>query len=723
MKVRFKLFKISVFWCLIMPVLSYAQQKELITLEDIWVKYKFYPTNIDGFNFMKGDQVYTKAEAGKIEAFDIKNDKKLDLIFDAAEHKAIVFSEYVFSQDEQLILLTNEATPVYRHSSEGRFSIYNRKTKALQPLSTNEGKQRDAWFSPTSDKIAFSRKNNLFYIDFKTGKEHVITTDGLENKVINGTPDWVYEEEFSFHRAFEWSADGRYLAYIRFDEADVPSFTMEQYANKLYPGSTTFKYPKAGEKNSKVTLWVYDTQTAKTEQVKLKEGDLYIPRLFWVERGNQLMVFQLNRHQNQLDLLSYSPQSKQLTTVLTETSKYYVDIEHKFWKFLSKSDEFLWTSEQDGFMHLYLYNLKGQKVRQITQGRFDIEKVHGYDEASNLIYYEAAEQKPYETGVYVVDIQGKNKRALADKSGDNSGDFSPGLKYYVHKFSDKTTPPNYKICDTQKANCRTLQANEALQKTIGNIQFSAPEFITIPTDSATLNAWMIKPLNFDPNKKYPVLMYCYGGPGSQTVKNSFDPFNGMWYQMLAQKGYIVVSVDGRGTGNRGEYFKKCTYMQLGKYETIDQIAAAQWLAKQPYVEASRLGIWGWSFGGYLSTLSLLKGNDVFKMAMAVAPVTNWKWYDTVYTERFLRTPDENKQGYEDNSPVNFANRLKGKYLIVHGMADDNVHYQNAVEMVNALIRANKPFDMQFYPNANHSIGGHRRIHLFNKLTEFVLQNL
>ena len=705
--------------------LNLTAQKD-ITVEDIWQKYTFYPKSVPGFNFLKDGQHYTKLEKGVIKKYDFKTGAFIEDIFNASLASAEGFSgqldEYIFNADESKILIKNETEAIYRRSSRANYYLYDQKTKKLEPV-YKEGKIRNVSFTKASDKLAFSFENNLYVKDLKTGKIKAITNDGDENKIINGTPDWVYEEEFGFDKAYEWSPDGKHIAFIRFDESEVPEFTMTLYNDDAYPEYVTWKYPKVGEKNAVVSAHVYNIEDGSTNQVDLGSGEWYIPRIKWT--GHSLLtVFKMNRHQNELELLLFNPISKRQSSLLKEQNKYYVDV-HDNLTFLKDNKHFIWTAELDGYNHIYLYDMKGNIKQQLTKGDYDVTNFYGVDEKRKLVFYQAAEDGPLNKYVFSVNLKGKNKQRLTPEKGTNGASFSSTFDYFINNHSTINQAATFKVYDVDGKYIKTLEDNANNSNLMEEFGVSPVEFFDFKTsEDVTLNAYMIKPPNFDASKKYPVFMYLYGGPNSQQVTNSWKGFNYWWFQMLAQKGYIVACVDNRGTGGRGEEFRKMTYLKLGHYETIDQIEAAKHLGNLPYTDASRIGIFGWSYGGYMSSLCLLKGNDVFKAAIAVAPVTNWKWYDSVYTERYMRTTAENPEGYKENSPVYFADRLKGNYLLVHGNADDNVHFQNSVEMANALIKANKQFDTYFYPNRNHGIyGGNTRLHLYNKMTNFLLEKL
>ncbi len=705
-----------------------------ITLEGIWKNYEFYPKSVPGFKFMKDGLHFTRKENDKTESkivqYHLGTGDQTDVILKGSDLNKLnnyfdaKFDGYSFSKDENLILLKSRTEQIYRRSSRADFFVYDRKGKTLTQVS-GHGKQRYASFSQKGDKVAFVRGNNLYYKNLKSDDEVVVTSDGRPNEIINGATDWVYEEEFALAKGFQWSPDGKRIAFMRFDETEVKEFTMTIHSGDLYPKYSTFKYPKVGERNAVVSIHIFDLVTGKTIKVETgKETDIYFPRIKWTKDANKLCVFRMNRHQNELDLLLADATTGKTSVLLNEKNKYYIDIDDDL-TFLEDGKHFVWTSEKSGNNHIYIHNMKGKQVRQITKGDWDVLKFYGLDEKDGKLFYQSAEVSPLEKHIYSIDIKGKDKQQLTKTAGTNRARFSTTFYYFINTHSATGVPPSYTVNDAKGTLIRSLEDNTKFRGKLQQYGIEGAEFFKFRTsEKVELNGWMIKPPNFDKNKKYPVFMYVYGGPGSQTVTNSWGSTNFIWFNMLAQKGYIVVSVDNRGTGSRGEEFKKMTYLQLGKYETMDQIEAAKYLGGLSYVDKDRIGIFGWSYGGYMSSLCLFKGADVFKMAIAVAPVTSWKWYDTIYTERYMRTEEENPDGYKDNSPVNFAHLMKGKYLLVHGTADDNVHVQNAMEMVNALVRENKQFDSYFYPGRNHGIyGGNTRLHLYKKMTNFIFDNL
>jgi dipeptidyl-peptidase-4 len=620
------------------------------------------------------------------------------------------------------LLISTETESIYRHSTKALYYIYNLKDKTLKPVT--EAKAMYGTFSPDGQKVAFVRDNNLFYKDLNANKEIQVTTDGKLNNIINGATDWVYEEEFSFSQGYQWNSDGSHIAYYKFDESGVKEFNLTTYGN-LYPTENRYKYPKAGEQNSVVEIYTYELASAKNQKVNTGENkDQYIPRIKWTTNPALLSFQRLNRHQNVLELILADVKKGTVNTILKESNPTYIDITDDL-TFLKDGSGFLWSSELQGFNHIYYYNMNGKLINQVTTGSFDITELKGIDEQAKTIYYVSAEESPMTRTVYSIKLDGKNKKKLSAKSGTNAPTFSNGFKFFINNHSDANTPSFISLHDQSGKLIRVLEDNKALVTTLSTYNLSPKTFFTIKTsEGVNLNAWIIKPAGFDSTRKYPVLMTVYGGPGHNTVNDMWEAQNYLWHQMLAQNGYIVVSIDNRGTGFRGQDFKKSTYKQLGKLETIDQIESAKFLGNLRYVDKSRIGIQGWSFGGYMSSLCMTKGADFFKAGIAVAPVTNWRYYDSIYTERFLQTPQENPAGYDENSPINFVKQLKGKYLLVHGTADDNVHYQNSMEMTTALVRANKPFEMFMYPDKNHGIyGGTTRLHLYTLMTDFIKENL
>lgn len=722
------------------------QVENPLTNEIIWYSRTFIPKDVSGIRSMNSGEQFTTLEVDyrtgntAIKKWSYADYSELETIVSSKDlmvkkegkETPLSIEDYTFSADESKLLIATNVSPIYRHSTEAYYYIYELKTKKLYPLSDYElGKQRLAEFSPKKNRVAFVRGNNLFIKDFDTNEETQVTSDGKMNEVINGATDWVYEEEFSFDKGFQWAPGGDKLAYLKFDESEVKQFQMAMYGS-LYPYQYTFKYPKAGEDNSIVAVEVYEINSKRTTVFDTgSEADIYLPRIKWANDGYTLMVTRLNRLQNQLDLLvgefkGGRPNNRGVQTrvVYSEKAETYIDITDNL-TFLKDNETFLWTSEKDGYNHLYQINLKNGEEKQITNGKWEVTELLGINENTNTIYYISAESSPMERDLYSIQLDGSKKTKISTRKGQNEVDFSKGMKYFINTHSSANTPDVFSLHKANGKEIKVLEDNAHILENMKKYGFTKKEFLTVTTeDNIDLNAWMIKPPGFDAKKKYPLLMFVYGGPGINTVHDAWGGHNFLWFQMMAQKGYVVVSVDARGTGYRGRDFKHCTYLQLGKYETIDQIAAAKKLGEMPYIDADRIGIFGWSYGGYMSSLCITKGADVFKAAIAVAPVTNWRYYDNVYTERFMRTPQENGENYDSNSPINHVSKLKGNYLLVHGSADDNVHYQNTMEMIDALVNHNKQFDLFIYPNKNHGIyGGPTRLHLFTKMTNFLLENL
>lgn len=711
-------------------------QREL-TNELIWYSRAFVQKSVDEVRSMNNGEQFTSLDMDEtgvteINKYNYKDYKKVATIVNSnnvlVENEPIMIQEYEFNADETKLLIATDVEFIYRRSYLAYYYIYDLKTQKTTPLaSKDKGKQMLAEFSPDGKKVAFVRNNNLFVYDLATKSETVITTDGEKNKIINGATDWVYEEEFSIVKAFYWSPASSKIAYLKFDESKVKEFTMILYGN-LYPDLYTFKYPKAGEDNSVISLWIYDITKNKNSEADIFDNsrDIYIPRMKWGKKDNILYLQRMNRLQNKLEYCSLNTDNinEKIKPFYTESSKTYVEINDD-WVFLDNQDAFIRTSEKDGFNHIYIVDFKGN-AKQVTKGNFDVVEFKGIDEKNNLIYYIAAEEGAHRKDLYVIKTDGTGKKKLSTRStGNNNADFSKGMKYYINYWSDANTPLYITLHQANGKELKVLENNKELNNTLKQFNLSKKEFFKFTTsENIELNAWMIKPENFDANKKYPVLLFVYGGPGNNEVTDAWEAQQYMWHQMLAQKGYIVACVDPRGTMYRGEEFKKCTYLQLGKLETQDCIETAKYLANLSYVDKNRIGVQGWSYGGYMTLLCMTKGADYFKAGISVAPVTNWRYYDNIYTERFMRTPQENARGYDENSPINHTDKLKGKLLLIHGSADDNVHYQNSMEIVNALIKSNKQFDMFIYPNRNHGIyGGNTRLHLFNKITDYIYTNL
>ncbi|MES2286885.1 MAG: S9 family peptidase [Bacteroidota bacterium] len=725
-----KIYLLSVFSLLLVNNLT-AQKKE-ITLEDTWKTGTFRSNSVLGLVSMKDGIHYSTIKNDTIFRFSYEKVTAPEIIVSKSQllinGSAINIDKYQFSADENKMLIASETEHIYRHSTRENYYVYDRTTKTISPVTQGE-KQMHASFSPDGNKVGFVRGNNIFIKDLASGKETQVTTDGKQNNIINGATDWVHEEEFAFSVAYFWSPDSKKIAYYKFDESKVKEFSFDEFNNKLYPTQYRFKYPKAGEDNSIVTIHVYDLASASAKLMDIgKETDQYIPRVKWTMDANTLSIVRMNRHQNKLDLMFGNATNGETKIIYSETTDTYIDIhqgEGDYVYFTNDKKSFIIMNEKDGFNHLYLYDIDGKLVNQITKGNWDIVNFKGIDEKTKTIFYTASETTATEKDIYSIQMNGSGKKKISIEKGTHAPEFSNGMKNYINTFSSANAPSSIAIYNAKGKQIRILENNEALTKKMQEFNLSKKElFMFKTTEGIELNAWMIKPQNFDPSKTYPVFLTFYGGPGRNMVNNSFDAGGYFWHQMLAQKGYIVMCVDNRGTAYRGAAFKKCTYKQLGKLEVADQIETAKYLGTLPYIDKSRIGTFGWSYGGYLSSLCITKGADYFKMAIAVAPVTNWRYYDNIYTERFMSLPQENASGYDDNSPINHVNKLKGKYLLIHGSGDDNVHYQNSMEMVTALVNANKQFDLFIYPDKNHGIsGGNTRLHLYTKMTNFILDNL
>ena len=719
--------KITVVLLLIVATV-FGQQK--ITVENIYGG-AFRAKGMDALQSLKNTNQYTVLNVDQvnrsmqIDLYDFATLKKVSNLIDTKNHKALSdgIDSYTFDASEKKILIACNSKKIFRHSFTADYFLYDIASKSLTKLV--DFQIQEPTFSPDGTKIAYAKENNLYVYDLASKKSTAITTDGKKNAIINGITDWVYEEEFAFVRAFDWSKDSKKIAFIRFDESQVPEFSMSIFHKDLYPTIETFKYPKAGEKNSVVSLHIYDAAGNTSKKVDLGNyNDFYIARLQWTNDNNTLSAQVLNRHQSNLDLLFVDGTTAAAKVVLNEKDKAYVDVTDNL-TFL-KDNSFIWTSEKDGFNHIYLYDKTGKLKNQVTKGNWEVVSYYGFDEKTKTIFYQSTENGSINRDVYRIGLDGKNKARLTSKTGTSAATFSPNFQYFITTYSSASQPTTYTLNEAKAGKeIQVIENNQALSDKLKAYNLPAKEFFVLKTAKGNeLNAWILKPKDFDASKKYPVFMYQYSGPGSQQVNNDWNNSDDYWFASLTQQGYIVACVDGRGTGFKGADFKKVTQKELGKYEVEDQIDAAKVIGAYPYVDASRIGIFGWSYGGFMASNCIFQGNDVFKMAIAVAPVTNWRFYDSVYTERYMQTPQENASGYDQNSPINHVDKLKGKFLLIHGSADDNVHVQNSMQMMEALIQANKQFDSQIYPDKNHGIfGGKTRIQLYNKMTNFIKENL
>jgi len=699
--------------------LSLAQQKKLLTVEDIWAKPTLFPRQLPGFTWID-DNSYSAQDQQRIVKYDLLAGKEIETLFQNSE--GIEIDDYSFNEDKSKILITSETEQIYRHSIKAIYHIYDLKSKILKKIS--DEKIAYVTISPDHQKVAYMNNNNIYMANLSDLKPIQVTTDGKVNEVINGTTDWVYEEEFSITKVFFWSPDSKKIAFLKFDESGVKEYNLQLWTD-LYPTDYTYKYPKAGEKNSVVTAHCFFLSNKETKPVQIpRDSDTYIPRLQWTKNSDVLAIQTLNRLQNHFQLFHCNVSTNEIKRAYEEKNNSYVDITDDL-TYLNDGIHFLITSERDGFKHIYKNDFNG-KSTSITCGPWEVDKIAGIDEKNGLVYYTSTEDSPLERQIYVVDLHGKKKKKLTKEKGTHDVEMSPGFKYFVDNFSTINTPYRYSIHEAKSGKeVKSLEENRAIRKNMDAFQMNPAEFFTYKvSNTIELNGFMIKPMQMESGKKYPVLVFVYGGPGYQTVTDAWKGPNYFWFQLLAQKGYIVVGIDNRGTGGRGAEFKKVTQNVLGKYETEDVISTAKYLGSLPFVDKDRIGIFGWSFGGYLSSLAMTLGADYFKAGIAVAPVTSWRFYDTIYTERYLGLPDQNEKGYDEYSPITHAHMLKGNYLIVHGTADDNVHLQNAIMMEDALVKANKQFESFHYPNKNHGIyGGTTRLHLYRMMTDFILRKL
>ena len=719
------------FFMLAFAVIAFGQAKK-ITVEKIWDDFYFYPRGVAGYTAMPKSDCYTVVKRGGIERYSFATGELIDMLLSNADLERLSggtvdiskVSGYEFTADESKIVLAIDEESIWRRSTLAFYYVYDIAAKTLTLVADTNTKLHFAVLSEDGTKVLFARDCDLFYQELATGKITQITRDGKPNAILNGYADWVYEEELDMSRAASWSPDGTKIAFLRFDESRVKEYNFALY-DELYPTDFKYKYPKAGEDNSLVDVYIYDVAAKSLTKVDLGDNsNCYFPRVYWMPNSQDAVILKLNRHQDRLDFIRYNTATRQQDIVYTDQNDKWLDVTDNYY-FLSDNNSMIVTSERNGFNHIYKVTFGGE-IKQLTNGDWEVNEIQYVNEKKKLIYYLSNESGVLNRDLYVINFDGKKKQLLTKGDGWASTEFCPNGNYYRLQYSDLNTLPKYTINEKSGKELRVLNDNKHVKETMDKYGFVNREIIHFTTEDGTeLYGWMMQPANFDPNKRYPVMMNCYGGPGSQQVMNAYSSAQDLaFYQMLAQHGYISVCVDGRGTATRGDAFKKVIYQQMGKYEAIDQIAAANWLKKQPYVDGDRIGIWGWSFGGYLSALSLFRGDGAFKMAISVAPVTNWRYYDNIYTERFMRTPQENPDGYDLNSPTTYAKDLKGKYFLIHGTADDNVHFQNAMELVKALNEAGVEYDQFFFPNKNHFImGGNTRTYLYNKLAKYILENL
>jgi dipeptidyl-peptidase-4 len=715
------------FLLLIAGFVAVAQKQ--ISVDDFTLRQTFAEKTVSEINWMNDGKFYSALDGNKIIKYDITTGLAVETIVDGdLLTPKISIESYTLSEDETRLLLQTDRQSIYRRSYTAEYYVFDVKNKSLKRLS-GRGKQSYATFSPDGSRVAFVRTNNIFAVNLADNTETQITDDGNFNSIINGTTDWVYEEEFGFVDGFYWSGDGKKIAYYRFDESGVKEYNLQKWnKGQLYPQDYKFKYPKAGEANSSIEIWVYDIAGGKKVKADIgTEKDIYIPRVSWTKDPNVLSIRKLNRLQNHLEIIHNNASTGESKVVLSEKSDTYVDIESMDdLTYLANGKEFIYSTESGGYKHLYLYSIDGKLIRQLTAGDFEVLKYYGLDEKTRTIYYTSTEVSPLEQHFYSISLDGKKKLKLSKDAGAHTINMSDDFQFYIDYYSSAAQPRVVSLYQS-KGNklLKVLEKNENLVATATAFGLAPKEFFKFnAADGTPLNGYMLKPKNFDATRKYPLLIYQYSGPGSQNAADKWAGGHYYFHQLLTQRGYIVAVIDTRGTGARGEKFKKLTYKQLGKYELEDIIAGGKYFAALPYIDGARMGVWGWSYGGYMSSLAMTKGNGLFKAGIAVAPVTNWRFYDTIYTERYLQTPQLNPGGYDQNSPLSFPNGLQGKFLLIHGTGDDNVHFQNSVAFEDALIQAGKQFRSFYYPDKTHSIrGGNTQQHLYTMMTDFILENL
>ena len=706
------------------------KSQENITIEELWKNYSFSQRNFGKIKVLKNSDSFTRLESNKelqqIVKYSFTSGKKELVIFDSQKFKLKNrISSYKFSHQENYLIIETDREGIYRYSYRSKCLLYDIQNDKIYDVF--DEKIQNLSFSPDEKFVSFTFENNIYINEIqnilkgKINSFKKITSDGKNNSIINGSSDWVYEEEFGLVQAYQWSPDGKKIAYLKFDEENVNTFSMDIFKGQLYPSSKTFKYPKAGEDNSVVNLYIHDLEENKTKFIYTEKDYEYIPRFFWTFTSNKLVFYGLNRLQNNLDFIVLNYENLQTEILFSENDSCYIEIKNELEFF--NENHFIWISEKDGYYHAYLKNLEGFES-QLTKGNWEIKEIYGFDSDLMKLYYSSNEEGTETQSLFSLDIEYDFKEKISTKLGFNDAIFSHSLKNYINYYSNANQPNQISLNKADGSEIMIFENNQILIDKLSKYKLNKKEFFKIQTDDTELDAWIIKPTKFDENKKYPLMMFVYGGPGSKEVLDKWEGNDFLWHQYLSQNGIIIVSVDNRGTGGKGASFRKVTYRNLGKYETIDILDAAKFLSKFNYVDEKRIGIQGWSYGGYLSSLAITKGGSIFDLSVAIAPVTNWRFYDNIYTERYMSKPILNSDGYDQNSPINFVSNLRGKYLLVHGTADDNVHVQNTYEMVSALVNENKEFELFIYPDKNHGIyGGNTRFHLYNKITNFILENL
>jgi len=706
----------------------YTLNAQKLSLEAIYKYPLFIPDIVEGINSLNDGIHYTRLINGsEIVKYNYEHGEKVEVLFtlDTTCHKKISeISEYTINRNENKILIAGEKQEIYRYSYLTDYYVYNLIDSSLIPVFTGE-KQQSASLSPDGNYVAFVYKNDLYIRDFISDTLVRVTTDGLKNQIINGSPDWLYEEEFTLLTGFYWSDDSRKIAYYRFDESPVKEYNITLY-DSLYPSAFSYKYPSAGEANSQVDIYVYHLLSGKhVKMIADRDSDMYIPRIKWLPTSDDICITSLNRRQNAVDLLLCNAETGISRSLYSEVNdRFLSEFSDDFVSFIDSGKQAIILSEKSGYMHMYRYNVDGSFVNQVTSGNWEVDEILGIDDYTQRIFYTSTEVSPLERQIYSIRFDGTEKTKITAQHGVHTAEFSKTFKYYILTSSDANTPFKVGLYNIQNELIRMLEENLFVSTLIKEFNFSEKKFFRFQNKTGdTLNAYYILPPNFRKNKKYPVLIYVYGGPESQFVMDQWEK-SLAWFQLLAQHGYIIACADNRGTDGRGESFKKCIYLQLGNLETEDQIALAEYLKSQPYVDRNRIGIFGWSYGGYMSLLCLMKGNNIFKTAVAVAPVTDWRYYDSAYTERYMGTPRENAYGYDQSSLLMYVEQLQGKLLLIHGTGDDNVHIQNSMMLVKKMIEADKQFEVQFYPDQDHSISdGNSTYHLFKRATDFIFNSL
>ncbi|MBB3186767.1 S9 family peptidase [Microbacter margulisiae] len=728
-------FFLSTLFLTITSQVMHAQTPTNDTLLHQIINGDFQPKQIKALQSMENGDYFTQlCDSGKaVVKFSYRTGKAVDTLFNIRTvfHCPLKSIEgYQLDSAEDRMLVYVNAKRTYRRIFSANYYVYDVMRKNMKPLSDG-GPQESPAFSPDGRMVVFARNNNLYINKLDYDTEVPITTDGEAGEIVNGMPDWMYEEEFDCIRMFVWSPDSKLVAFVKINDTNVKPYSYIRYegedpsfpSSATYPTVVSFKYPKAGTAIPQATVQIYNTYYKTTRQVNIgNDSDVYIPKIEWTRNINELAIAKFDRDQTKMQLYFANPRSTVSHLVLTDQSNTYVDYRNlQYLSFTPDGKHFVYVSEKDGYRHAYLYTTTGILEKDLTKGNWDITDFYGYDAAKRISYFQAAEISPLERNVYSMNAKGIEKR-LTEGQGTHSATFSNNFAFFIDHTSSLNTPDQYILRSTNEKMERPLEMNEALIAKINALGLPKKEFFTCHgADGTLLNGWMLKPVNFSSSKKYPVLMVQYSGPDSQEA-GDFWTFD--WEYVLAAKGYIVACVDGRGTAARGVAFRKCTYEHLGVKESDDQVAVAKYLGTLPYVDSHRIGIWGWSYGGYMTLMCMTNGSHVFKAGIAVAPVTDWKYYDAAYTERYMKTPQENPDGYKKSSPLEHAANLHGKLLIIHGLADDNVHPQNTFEFTERLVQANKQFEMQIYTNRNHNlIGGNTRYHLFQRMINFLDRNL